>query len=405
MNAESNLTSPEENKTPEPAPTPAPETEVVSPQKIKPKSERLRSLDALRGFDMFWIVGGEVLVHKLAHYTQWPWMNWLGGELRHVKWEGFQFYDLIFPLFLFLAGVALPYSLGRQLEKGAPKWRLLLKIGTRVALLIALGVIYNGGLALKPLAETRVFSVLGLIGIAYGIAAVIYLYTPTRTKPITLAACAAGILLGYWAALSWIPVPDIGAGVITAKGSLSGFIDRELFPWRLHTPNFDPEGFLPSLAASAVALMGALTGHLLRNIQMPPLRKGLIMLAAGLLALGVAHLWGQSLPIVKNMWTSSFMLHCAGWSLIFLSVFYLIIDVLGVWRWSFFFIVIGMNPILIYLATRIMPLQHTSNFFFGGIINKFAEEPMHAWLGALAYIITWWVALHFLYRRKCFLRV
>jgi len=374
-----------------------------APEKPTPPG-RLRSLDALRGFDMFWIVGGEVLVHKLAHTTEWPWMKWLGSELRHVNWEGFHFYDLIFPLFLFLAGVALPYSIGRKLELGTAKWKLLLTVIKRVALLIALGVVYNGGLALKPLAETRICSVLGLIGIAYGFAAVIFLYAKPEHRIRTLAGWAVGILLGYWAALSWITVPDVGAGVLTVKGNLAGYIDRELLPWRLNNGTFDPEGLLPSLAATATALMGALTGHFLRNIKMSKLRKGLMMLAAGVLILGVAHLWGAYLPIVKKMWTPSFMFHCAGWSLVFLSVFYLIIDVLGVWRWSFFFIVIGMNPILIYLASRMVPIQETSNFIFAGLIGKSAE-PNHAWLTALAYILTWWVALLYLHRKKCFLRV
>lgn len=375
-------------------------TITATTSKSAQPTERLRSLDALRGFDMFWIVGGGALVHKLAPYTEWPWLKSLEKELHHVRWEGFHFYDLIFPLFLFLAGVALPYSLGRKQESGTSKKRLLLKVATRVMLLILLGIVYNGGLNFKPLEETRICSVLGLIGIAYGLAAVIYLYA----QPRTMAAWAVGILLGYWAALSWIPVPDIGAGVLTAKGSLPGYIDRELLPWRTHTAHFDPEGLLPALAATATALMGALTGVFLRKAPFTKLQKSGLMLAVGITVLGISTLWGGSLPIVKNMWTSSFILHCAGWSLIFLSLFYFVIDVLGCWRWSFFFIVIGMNPILIYLGAKMIPLKHTTNFLFGGAIHQF-DPTMHSWLAALAYILTWWIVLHFLYRRKCFLRI
>ena len=403
MNTELNSPSPEESAPDSPS-ADSPSIDSPSPeeaQPIKKTTTRLRSLDALRGFDMFWIVGGAALVGKLAQFTEWPWLKSLEKELHHVPWEGFLFFDFIFPLFLFLAGVAMPYSIGRKLEAGTPKWKLLISVGKRVILLVLLGIVYNGGLALKPLAETRICSVLGFIGIAYGLAAVIFLYA----KPRTMAAWTVGILLGYWAALSWIPVPDIGAGVLTVDGNLAGYLDREFFPWRLNNRQYDPQGILPSLAATATAVMGALTGHFLRNIEISKLRKGLFMLAAGLLALGVAHLWGTSLPIVKNMWTSSFMLLCAGWSLIFLSVFYLIIDVLGVWRWSFFFIVIGMNPILIYLATRMIPLHHTSGFIFNGAIQKYFDQPMHAWLGALAYILTWWIVLLYLHRKKCFLSV
>ena len=396
MNTELNSPSPEET-TPN-----SPSTEENQP--IKKTTTRLRSLDALRGFDMFWIVGGAALVTKLAQFTEWPWLKMLEKELHHVPWEGFLFFDLIFPLFLFLAGVAMPYSIGRKLEAGTAKWKLLISITKRVILLVLFGIVYNGGLALRPLAETRICSVLGFIGIAYGLAAFIFLYSKPSTKVRTMAAWTVGILLGYWAALSWIPVPDFGAGVFTPEGNLAAYIDQEFFPWRLYQPTYDPQGLLPTLAATATALMGALTGHFLRNVKISKLRKGLFMLAAGVLALGVAHLWGSSLPIIKNMWTSSFMLLCGGWSLIFLSVFYLIIDVLGVWRWSFFFIVIGMNPILIYLATRMIPVQHTSGFIFNGAIQKYFEQPMHAWLGALAYILTWWIILLYLHRKKCFLR-
>jgi predicted acyltransferase len=341
-----------------------------------------------------------VLVHQLATYTEWPWLKSLGKELHHVQWAGFHFYDLIFPLFLFLAGVAIPYSLGRKRESGTSKKRLLLKVAIRVFLLILLGVIYNGGLALKPLEETRIFSVLGLIGTAYGLAAVIYLYA----NPRTMIVWVVGILLGYWAILAWIPVPDIGSGVLTAKGSLPGYLDRTLFPWRLNNGTFDPEGFLPSLAATATALMGALTGIFLRHSTLNKLKKSASMFAAGLFILALSSLWGEALPIVKKMWTSSFIFHCAGWSLVFLSLFYFIIDALGYWRWSFFFIVIGMNPIMIYLGSRIIKIEYTSQFLFGGLVHKF-DPTMHAWLAALAYILTWWLVLFFFYRRKCFLKI
>ena len=100
----------------------------ASVEKEERKSKRLRSLDALRGFDMFWIVGGSALVAALAKFTQWPWLERMAQEFQHAKWVGFTFYDLIFPLFLFLAGVAMPYSLGSKLEQGASKLRLTLKV-------------------------------------------------------------------------------------------------------------------------------------------------------------------------------------------------------------------------------------------------------------------------------------
>ena len=369
-----------------------------------PKRVRLRSLDALRGFDMFWIVGGEGLFHRLAHVTQWPFLLWFSKELRHVPWEGFHFYDMIFPLFLFMAGVAIPYSIGRKMEAGTGRRKILLQILRRVALLVVLGVVYNGGLALRPLAQTRICSVLGLIGIGYGIAAIVFLYAKPEHRVRTMLAWVVGILLGYWAALAWIPVPGVGSGVFTPHGNLAGYLDRELLPWRLNDGFFDPEGLVQVFVAGSVGLMGALAGNLLRNVEMKSVRKALLLGGAGVVMVVTALVWGEVLPIIKKMWTPSFMLCAAGWSCLFLSIFYLIIDVAGCWRWSFFFIVIGMNPILIYLAHRIVPIENISGFFFGGLLAKFSE-PSQAWLGALFYILTWWLALLYFYRKKCFLRV
>ena len=368
--------------------------------KPEKKPPRLRSLDALRGFDMFWIVGGHALIAKLAVFTEWSGLVWLEHELHHPRWIGFTFYDLIFPLFLFLAGVAMPYSLGRRLEAGDSKLRLFRKVAFRVFMLVLLGAVYNGALAFRPLSETRICSVLGFIGLAYGGAALIYLNCNIRHQIIW----TVGILLGSWVALVWINGPGHGPGVLTPEGCITGYLDRNLLPWRLNNANFDPEGILPTLHAIAMALFGVLTGQFLRGKRFSGLHKGLLLLAAGLVGLGLAGLLGLSLPIAKKMWTSSFILHCTGWSLLFLGVFYLIIDVLGCWRWSYFFIIIGLNPITIYLGSRMVNLHHSTNFFFGGLVGKF-DEPLKGVLGALAYITIWWLVLLFLHRKKIYLRV
>lgn len=401
MNSESDYTTPPPAEDPDPSGV-GDESGVrpASAADDAPKPERLRSLDALRGFDMLWIVGGAGLARHLAKLTEWPWLQWFAGQMHHPKWIGFTFYDLIFPLFLFIAGVAMPYSLGRRLEAGDPKWKLLRKVAVRVFLLVLLGVVYNGGLAFKPLAETRICSVLGFIGLAYGFAAVIFLYSRPRTQAIWVVA----ILLGYWAALMWIPVPGHGAGVLTPEGCITSYLDRELLPWKLYNPLYDPQGILPTIAAIATALLGALTGWFLRSAEMPKLRKALVLFAAGLLALGISWLWGHVLPVGKDMWNGTFVLRCAGWSLLLLGLFYLIIDTLGFRRWAFFFTVIGMNPITIYLGARIINFRYSAKFLFGGLTGKF-DDPLSGVIGALAYILTWWLVLLFLYRRKIFLRI
>src|SRR5258708_29641323 len=161
---------------------------------IPPASQRIFAIDALRGFDMFWIMGAEDIFHGLAKSTGSPLWGAIDNQFTHPAWNGFHFYDLIFPLFLFIAGVATPYSTGRELEKGKTKQQLLLRVIKRGLILVLLGIIYNNGLELRPLSEIRFGSVLGRIGLAYMSANIIYIYTKQRGQIIWFCS----LLIGYW---------------------------------------------------------------------------------------------------------------------------------------------------------------------------------------------------------------
>ena len=384
------------------------ESPVVDESNTKEKpgtdtNSRLRSLDALRGFDMLWIVGGSALARNLASYTEWGWAEWFAGQMRHPGWKGFTLYDLIFPLFLFLAGTAMPFSIGGKLEKGVPKHVLLRKILIRAAILVLLGAIYNGDLlAFKPLSQIRVCSVLGYIGLAYLFAGVIYLYADMRHRIIW----AIGILLGYWASLMWINVPGYGAGVLTPEGCITTYLDRSLLPWRfnVHNQMYDSQGILVTIPAIVTCLLGSFAGSFLKESKLSKYRNTALMLAASAICFALGFLWQTQLFISKELWNPPFVLHCAGYSLALLSIFYGIIDALGFWRWSFFFIVIGMNPLTIYLGTRLVDFRQSSHFLFGGVINHF-DASLNPLLNSAAYILTWWLLLLFLYRKKIFLKV
>ena len=315
------------------------------------KTDRLVSLDALRGFDMFWIAGGEGIVHSLAELTGWGVAIWASTQLRHVAWDGFVFYDMIFPLFLFIAGVAMPFSLTRRAEQGEDKKKLMLHVVRRGLILVVLGVIYNNGLFQMSFAETRFPSVLGRIGLAYMFAGLIVLNTRLRGQVMWFV----GLLVGYWAAMKLIPVPGFGAGQLTMDGSLAGYVDRMVLPGRLYRGVHDPEGLLSTIPAISTALLGVFAGTLLRRdlSDLPGMtrqRKALILAAAGVAGLLLGYVWGFAFPINKNLWSSSFVLFAGGWSLLLLALFYLVIDVWGYTKWAFFFVVIGMNSILIYMA-------------------------------------------------------
>lgn len=361
--------------------------------------DRLLSLDALRGFDMFWIISGEFIVRALKDYTGWQWTIWLSNQLEHVEWNGFHFYDLIFPLFLFLSGVTMPYSLSRQLEKGIPKHKIYLKVFRRAALLVFFGIIYNG-LGDWDLSHIRYASVLGHIGIAYFFAAVIFLNVEWKQQAVLVAV----LLLVYWAIQTLIPVPGFGAGVLTKEGSINGYIDRMFMPGRLYLDIHDPEGWLVKISATALALMGSLTGFFIKNHSHEAIKKVGYLTVMGVTLLLLSLAWNMILPINKNLWTSSFVLHTAGWSILLLTLFYFIIDVVGYKKWSFFFIVIGTNSITIYLLNSLNDFSYITKYLFGGLIN-WADKGLQPLLFFLFLLLIEWTLLLFLYKKKIFLRV
>ena len=365
-----------------------------------PAPARLMSLDALRGFDMFWIIGGDRLMKALyAYYPKVEWLKWADEQTTHVDWDGFVFYDLIFPLFLFISGVTMPLSLTGRLDRGEPKSRLYWRVARRSLLLVLLGMICNGLLKLD-FANTRYPSVLGRIGLAYGLAAIIVLNTRLRGQIIALLA----ILLGYWAMMTLIPVPGHGAGVLTMEGSLAGYVDSHVLPGKLYKGIHDPEGLVSTIPAVATALLGAMAGHWLMSRRAGWL-KGLGLLAAGGACWAVGWQWNHWFPVNKNLWSSSFVLVAGAWSLMLLGTFYLIIDVIRLRRWAFVFMIIGVNPITIYLLRgRIIDFDKPAHFFFDGLMKFATPRGQVVWL-VVAVLFLEWLLLYFLYRKKVFLRV
>jgi predicted acyltransferase len=362
--------------------------------------QRLYSLDALRGFDMFWIMGAEEIVHNMAKASGSPFWEAAANQLTHPEWNGFHLYDLIFPLFLFLAGVATPYSVGRELEQGKPKQQLLLRVIRRGLVLVLLGIIYNNGLEFRPLADIRFPSVLGRIGLAYMFANIIYLYTKQTGQIIWFCA----LLIGYWLLLTFTAAPGFAMGDLTMEGNFASYIDRMIIPGRLHLGIHDPEGLMSTIPAIGTALLGIYAGNLLKNSPLSQQRKTLQLAIMGIAFLVLAQLWNLIFPINKNLWTSSFVLQVGGLSLLLLSIFYYVIDVLGYRSWAFFFAVIGMNSILIYLSEGFIDFHFTTEALFKWLIQLFSE-PYKLVIASLMFVLVKWGFLYFLYLKKTFLRV
>lgn len=362
--------------------------------------QRLYSLDALRGFDMFWIMGAEEIFHTLFKATGSSFWGALSNQFTHPAWNGFHFYDLIFPLFLFIAGVATPYSVGRELEKGKTKKQLLFRVIKRGLILVLLGIIYNNGLQLRPLADIRFGSVLGRIGLAYMFANIIYIYTKERAQVIWFFS----LLIGYWLLLKFTSAPGFPTGDLTMEGNFASYIDRSILPGRLYLGIHDPEGLVSTIPAIATGLLGILAGRFIKYGTATGQRKSVLMAIVGAIFIVIAWIWNFDFPVNKNLWTSSFVLNVGGISLILLALFYYIIDVLGYRKWAFFFKVIGMNSILIYMSGQFINWEYTTDGFFKWL-GQLIGNPYNAVVLAMCYVFVKWAFLYFMYRKKVFLRV
>lgn len=378
-----------------------PSETIFRPFKTPPViSQRLYSLDALRGFDMFWIMGAEDIFHGLAKATASPFWKEMSDQFTHPAWNGFHVYDLIFPLFLFLAGVSTPYSVGSSLEKGKSRRQLMLRVIKRGFILVLLGLVYNNGLQLRAFPDIRFSSVLGRIGIAYMFANIIYLYTKERTQIIWFA----GLLLGYWLILKFTSAPGFAPGDLTMEGNFASYVDRTILPGKLSRGIHDTVGFFNNIPAIGTALSGIIAGSFLKRSSMTPPKRAALLAVAGLVFLALAQLWNLDFPINKNMWSSSFVLHTSGLSLILLSIFYYIIDVLNYKSWAFFFKVIGMNSILIYISVRFINWEYTTNGFFQWL-NQLIGNPFNVVVMAICMVFLKWLFLYILYKKQVFLRV
>lgn len=370
---------------------------------------RVLSIDALRGFDMAWIMGLENIVREWARASQSRFSSSIDTQLTHVPWEGFRFYDLIYPLFIFIVGVVLPFSTSRRSadiaisgkEQEARETRAAyFRIVRRVLLLFFLGLVYND-LLLGNWRELRIAGVLQRTALCYGAAALWQLHTTWRTQFFSVVA----ILLGYWAILAFIPAPGGVAGDLSPQGNLAGWLDRHYLPGRILPEYYghgDNEGYLSTIPAVATALIGVLAGHWLRSGRTAGRIVAGLLVAAGV-CLGVGWCWSLVFPVIKNLWTSSFVLVAAGYSLGLLALFYGVIDGLG-WRsWALPLVVIGSNAIFIYIAPGLIPFERVTRAVTSRLST--AEGPWGGFVEVVSVFVLEWLMLWVMYRKKWFLRV
>jgi predicted acyltransferase len=363
-----------------------------------PRSERLVSLDALRGFDMFWIVGADALVEGLRKISDKGVVHGLAVQLGHEDWAGLHFEDLIFPLFVFIAGVSVVFSLGPRLAtegRASAVGRIL----RRAVPLYLLGIFYYGGFG-TPFTGIRLLGVLQRIALAYLFAGLIFVYFGQRGR---IAWCA-GLLVGYWALMTFVPVPGGTAGNFAEGHNLANWIDSQYLPLRKWDGDHDPEGLLSTLPAIANCLLGVFAGMALRDAKTSQMRKVGLLAVAGVALACLGWLWNLQFPVIKKIWTSSFVLVTCGYGSLLLAGFYLVVDVWGWRRWAMPFVWIGMNPITIYMMNNLVDIEGIARRFVGGDLNRYFGNFGELAVAIVSFLITLTVA-RFLYQRKVFLRL
>ncbi len=363
--------------------------------------DRVDSLDVLRGFDMFWIIGGTELIIGTANLFGPDLAVPITDQLTHVEWIGFTFYDLIMPLFLFIVGAVMPFSLKKLQRESRDFKEVHNHIFYRFILLYILGFLVSGGLDNFEWTKISFFNnTLQAIGCAYLMAALAMLYC----SKIIQGTLFILLLLTYWGIVQFVPGPDFPAGTLEPQRNIAIFVDRLLFG--VHQQGSTYSWILSCLTFTATVLSGVFSGYWLAGKRQGWVKVcGLFFMGIFLVFIGWS--WGKhSFPIIKHIWTSSMVLFSSGLCLLLCGFFYLFVDLWGIKKPFVFFRIIGLNGIFAYViwntfGVRIFPRLYS--FIFHPIIqwNVFTGEFLVACCG----FVSFWAVLFFLYKRKVFIRI
>jgi predicted acyltransferase len=347
---------------------------------------------------MFWLIGGAGVFTALAQALPSPATDFLALQMEHVDWIGFHHHDLIFPLFLFLAGASWPFSLASRRARGISTGRIALGILRRFAILFVLGAMLFGLMGFD-FAHVRFNSILGRIGFGWAVAALGTLYFGKKGNWAFAAFC----FFGYWAALQFLPLVFSPGKDPWGGGNFMSVFDKWLGG---RVPDkYGSEGFFQIFGCVSSAYLGVFAGQLLRSDSLSGGRKTVrLFVWAAVLGAGayLAHLTGC--PCIKSMWNPGYILLAGSISFALMGAFYWVIDVCGWRKWAFFFKVIGMNALTIYLLQWAWPFWALSKKVFGGTAGLLPEAWGALVLNAGAVLLRWLVLL-FLYRHRIFLRV
>ena len=376
----------------------------------KQLSQRLESLDVLRGFDLFLLVGLEMVMHHLGSAVHTPAFHSVMWCFTHVDWEGFSTWDLVMPLFMFMSGITIPFALSRY-KDAADKSLVYRRILKRVILLWIFGMMCQGNLLGLDADRIYLYSnTLQSIAMGYLISSLLFLHTGIRTQ----IGLAIVFLLGFWGAMELITIQGYGGGNYTPDGNLAEWIEREvlgrfrdgasvvngevIFPdwyrytWILSSPNF-----------GVTVLTGTFAGYILKDKEWTPQRKLVGLVIIGLSMVGIGWIWDIWHPVIKKLWTSSMVLVSSGYCFLLMALFYYVIDYKGWKKHTGWLKVYGMNSIVAYMLAMCVNFSCIGHSLFHGLepyMGVYYQVLITASNAVMVYLILWEM-----YKRKIFLRV
>ena len=417
-NVSSEAASKEERRDGTGGPTSDRRNESGTSSALQPIEGRLVSLDVFRGAT----IAGMILVNNPGSWSH------VYSPLQHAAWHGWTPTDLIFPFFLFIVGVAIPLAYTKRLARGVSRTDLVKKALRRTVLLFAIGVFMAAYPVvqidptfewLRPgLGELRIMGILQRIALCYLAATLLFLYARPRPRMYWMG----GILLAYWGALTLVPVPGHGSGLLdTPAATLPAYVDRLVLGtehlWAGGDHLWDPEGLLSTLPALVTTMLGVWTGRLLLR-ETPPLAKVARLFAWGSVLVVGGYVWNWGFPINKSLWTSSYVLLTGGQAMCALALCYWAVDLKGHTRWTHPFVVYGVNALVVFVASTLVTktLVHIQvtvsgetmsahRYLFETVFLPLAPPMMASLLYALIYVLLWYGVLAVMYRRKVIVTV
>ncbi|SNY95180.1 acyltransferase family protein [Flagellimonas pacifica] len=361
------------------------------------KPVRILSIDALRGFDMLLIIFADHFFFNLNEGAQTSFTSTLAEQFNHPKWFGSTFYDIIMPLFLFVVGAVIPFSLSKRIQNTTSKSAIYSKLIKRFITLFILGWVVQGNLLAWDINEFHVFSnTLQAIAVGYLFSCIAYIHLQKKWLYVVFAFC----LVIYALILTAPIVPGVGRSLLLPDQNFALYFDR------LVLGKFDDglqyTWLLTGFGFTATTLSGVFAGELIKS-TLPRKKVSLYLLLTGVAALALGLIWGIWHPIVKKIWSSTFVLASSGVCYILLALFYWVIDVKGKRKWAFPLKVIGMNAITAYVLSHVINFREVASFLLYGLeqyVGAYYQMILSVGGFGILYLLLW-----YMYKNNTFIKV